>query len=446
MILLKNLNLPNLGISRAVFFSAIYKLWQSGAGVVGLFLISIYFSPEVQGFYYTFASLVALQAFFELGLYLVISNFASHEWAKLNIGEDRLITGDTQALSRLVSLGRFVFKWYAVVSLIFLLVVGVGGYWFLSKGDSHNVNWQYPWALNIAFSSVLLWCMPFLSLLEGCDQIASVAKFRFWQSFSASIFSWGLIMLGGGLWALPTLSLISLIVCLYFLLIKQKIFFRPFFRAVNTFTVDWKEEMLPMQWRLGLQGIISYFVLGLMVPVIFMYHGPIAAGQMGMTLSIIFSMQSFSLIWVFTKTPRFNILISRHEYSSLDNEWKNSTVLAIASMLFFIASLVFLLYLMTAMDSQITKRVLPIREFILLGLGALFSLVVQSIAVYLRAHKREVLLTNGIFSGISMAFLVWLLGKEYGAFGISASYFFVIFCISFPMAYLVWRNARLSWH
>lgn len=69
-----------LGLSRAVIFSVLLKSWQAGAGLLGLFLISIYFPPEVQGYYYTFASLVALQSFVELGLYLVIVNSASHEW------------------------------------------------------------------------------------------------------------------------------------------------------------------------------------------------------------------------------------------------------------------------------------------------------------------------------------------------------------------------------
>ncbi len=114
----------HLGVSRAVVFSVLLKLWQGCAGLLGLFLISTYFAPEVQGFYYTFASLVALQSFVELGLYLVISNVASHEWSQLSLSKDGGIEGNPQALARLVSLGRFVFNWYAVATLRGILVSG----------------------------------------------------------------------------------------------------------------------------------------------------------------------------------------------------------------------------------------------------------------------------------------------------------------------------------
>ena len=70
--------------------------------MISIFLITYYFSPEAQGFHYTFSSLVAMQSFVELGLYLVILNTSSHEWAKLQLGKDGHIEGDSVALSRLV--------------------------------------------------------------------------------------------------------------------------------------------------------------------------------------------------------------------------------------------------------------------------------------------------------------------------------------------------------
>ncbi len=133
------------------------KSWQAGAVLLGLFLIGMYFPPEVQGFYYTFASLVAYQSFVDLGLYLVISNVASHEWSKLSLAKDGSIEGDPQALSRLVSLGRFVLRWYAVAALVFFMLAGGSGYWFLGKAQTPGIDWQLPWLLHIAFSSLLVW-------------------------------------------------------------------------------------------------------------------------------------------------------------------------------------------------------------------------------------------------------------------------------------------------
>ena len=44
------------------------------AGIVTAVLIFINFSRQVQGYYYTFAAVIALQTFFELGLNVVVVN------------------------------------------------------------------------------------------------------------------------------------------------------------------------------------------------------------------------------------------------------------------------------------------------------------------------------------------------------------------------------------
>ncbi|MBT6902530.1 MAG: hypothetical protein HOA32_16150, partial [Nitrospina sp.] len=75
-------------VDRAVAFAILVKVWSLFAGPVTLYLISIYLSPEIQGFYYTFLSLIALQSFVELGFYIVITQFASHEWASLELDHD----------------------------------------------------------------------------------------------------------------------------------------------------------------------------------------------------------------------------------------------------------------------------------------------------------------------------------------------------------------------
>ena len=72
-------------IDRPVFFGLLTKIWAVGAGLVTAFLIVKHFSPAVQGYYYTFASLLALQVFVELGLGTVLVQFAAHEWSRLSL-------------------------------------------------------------------------------------------------------------------------------------------------------------------------------------------------------------------------------------------------------------------------------------------------------------------------------------------------------------------------
>ena len=125
-----------LEIDRATLYALLLRVWQFTGGAVSALLIAAFFSREVQGFYYTFASLMALQAFFEPGFNIVIINVSSHEWSRLSLDDAGDIQGDVQALSRLVSVGRLIFRWYGVASLLF--VVGVG---YANLGRVVCVDW-----------------------------------------------------------------------------------------------------------------------------------------------------------------------------------------------------------------------------------------------------------------------------------------------------------------
>ena len=58
--------LNRLEVDRAVFFALLARGWQFLTGPVTLLLIAHYFTPQEQGFYYTFWSVVGLQTMFEL--------------------------------------------------------------------------------------------------------------------------------------------------------------------------------------------------------------------------------------------------------------------------------------------------------------------------------------------------------------------------------------------
>ena len=73
------------GIDRAVFFTLLGRGWNVGAGLIIIALVAHFLSPELQGYYYTFNSLIALQVFAELGLNFAIIQFASHEMAQLTL-------------------------------------------------------------------------------------------------------------------------------------------------------------------------------------------------------------------------------------------------------------------------------------------------------------------------------------------------------------------------
>jgi hypothetical protein len=59
-------------MDRAVGFGMMARVWGLLAGPVTMFLVASRFSPDQQGYYYTFSILLALQIFFDMGLLFVI--------------------------------------------------------------------------------------------------------------------------------------------------------------------------------------------------------------------------------------------------------------------------------------------------------------------------------------------------------------------------------------
>lgn len=66
-------------MDRAVFYGFLTRIWGIAAAPVTALLIAGKFTPQIQGYYYTFTNLLSLQIFVELGLGTVIIQFASHE-------------------------------------------------------------------------------------------------------------------------------------------------------------------------------------------------------------------------------------------------------------------------------------------------------------------------------------------------------------------------------
>lgn len=72
-----------LGVDRAIRFAVPGRGWSSLAGGVTVALIARFLSPDEQGYYFTFGSLIALQIVFELGFSSVILQMTSHERTRL---------------------------------------------------------------------------------------------------------------------------------------------------------------------------------------------------------------------------------------------------------------------------------------------------------------------------------------------------------------------------
>ena len=435
-----------LEVDRAVMFAVLSKVWSLFAAPITLLLISLYLKPEVQGLYYTFLSLVAMQSFVELGFCIVITQFASHEWAGLYLDDSGFISGDERARQRLISLGRLVFKWYACASIIFVLLVGGGGYLFLSQSPDLGISWKGPWFSLMVVAGLQLWALPFLSLLEGCNQVHTIYRFRFVQGVFISLAMWMAMSLDFGLWMAIAGVGAGLIATLYLILIVYRKFFQPFFTFKPEQEIHWKEEIWPMQWRLALGGSMGYFMVSIYTPVMFHYHGPVVAGQMGMTWQLVAALGSLAMAWVATKVPRFGILVAQKNYSELDRFFFRTSGISMGVISLGAVLLWLLVYGLNYFEHPLAQRLLSPLPFGLFIVGTVLGQIAQCQSAYLRAHKKEPFLLYSFVYGLLNGIVVWFLGSRFGAIGASVGYLSVMTLVSVPLGSYIWITCRRKWH
>ena len=151
--LILNLNKKAMNLlKKDVLYSLFNSISRLLTGPLLILFISIYLTPEAQGYWFTFSSLAALSVFADLGFTTIVSQFSSHEFAYLNLSEDGYFIGDGEKINKFASLLKFVISWATKVSIIaFPIIILIGFITFNDKNE--NINWMIPWFLYIIGSS-----------------------------------------------------------------------------------------------------------------------------------------------------------------------------------------------------------------------------------------------------------------------------------------------------
>lgn len=433
-------------INRAVFFSILTRGWNLCAAPITTLLIAMKFNPEIQGYYFTFAGILAFQFLAELGLGNLIIQFASHEWSKLSIDKSGNIVGNNKSLIRLQCIAMFAIKWYSAASIVLTIFLIIGGYYFFSTRIT-LVRWVFPWITLCVLNGISFSLMPIWYLLEGCNQTSSVYTYRFIQSLFTTFSLWLAIIFGAGLWTIIISSIIA-ISCSLFFLKKFESFIRKLLSpSPSASQLRWRIEILPLQWRLTLSWLIGSFAFTLFTPVIFQYHGPVIAGQMGMTWNIVTAMVSISSSWVSPRVSQFGILIARQEYEELDILFWRITKIVIGISALMGTTFWLIIYLFNIFENPLAQRLLPPSTTGYFLLAQFLIVVSIPFSSYMRAHKKEpfLLMVVSIMQGVLTALLTFILGKYYSVSAIAVGYLLVNI-ILIPLVIITWYRCRKAWH
>jgi O-antigen/teichoic acid export membrane protein len=422
------------------------KVVQAATAPVTAVLILGSFSLTLQGYYYTFASLLALQIFLELGLASVITTFASHEWARLRRDGDGRVAGDQLALQRLSGLAVASLRWYAVAALIFLGVLALAGTLFLDLHEGGpEVEWRRPWLL-LCFASALSFPLtPTFALLQGCGQFDEVNRYRFIDSLGKSLVLWASIVAGAGLWSAGIAATFSALLAVGFLWLRYRTFFASLTaKDTRSPSVDWWREIFPLQWRVAVSWISGFFAFYLFTPVTFFFEGPEAAGQMGITWAVATGISGLASTWAQTRAPRFAQLVGERRFGELDRQATQiGTIGVIVSLLCGIAAIAVLMVLQSYAPS-VALRFLPLGPVVLFLASDLLHQISVAQSTYLRAFKREPFMLLSLAFGAIVATGTVSLTPTVGVGGPAISYL-IAMIFALVAGTRIFVRARREW-
>jgi hypothetical protein len=417
------------------------------AGPLILVAVVSQLTPESQGYFYTFNSLLAFQILFDMGSAQVLLQFASHEWSMLRLDDAGKISGNDEALAKLRSLLAFAIRWATGVAALAGIVLGIAGATMFSRSAGNStVHWQSPWMALCTITALNMLGTPIWALLEGCNRISQVYAYRFFANVAQNAAICCALFAGGGLWAIPLGAAAMFCVSAGMLVRSHGSFLLQIWRAEHLSGVSWRLELLPVQWRFALSWWSGYCLTYFFTPILFRYRGPVAAGQMGMTWSAVATIGAFSTVWVSTKAARFGILIARREYEELDRTALRSGIASVGVAALGSVALEIIIAGLHALDFPLARRILPPLPAGLFLAGQALMQISVAQAVYLRAHKREP------FAALSAtaAFLVigssMYFGKTSGALGLAACYFGVTLLFILPVGTTILIRCRRRWH
>jgi len=438
-----------LGMDGAIAYTFLARA-TAIIGSTGTVLLIVHsLSPTEQGYYYTLLSLVSLQLVFELGFSFVIQQLAAHECVHLTLSPRGIVTGDARALARLASTLQLSLRWYTRAAIAMGILLAPLGFLFFRNHDgaggsvmTGSVAWQLPWLLAVLASMAGLWALPFYSFLEGCGEVRAVAMMRLRQAIAAAAFAWGAMLLHRGLYA-PALVIVGQTAMgLLFVASRRQLLLQLLRHRASAAAIDWMSEVWPFQWRIAVSWLCSYFTMQVFIPIMFAMRGAVEAGQLGMSLSISGYMTVLVLSWTSTKATPFGRMIARGEFVALDHLFIRTLQQSLAVFSVIALAGVSGVFALGSLSPHLAHRMVSPGLFALLMVAACGNCIIQSLAIVLRAFKREPFLLQSILVAALTLLLASATARPWGNRGAVMSYLAATACVGLPIAFAIYLRAR----
>ena len=421
--------------SRGVAVAMLMRLWQVVAGPVTAYLIASHFTPELQGLFYLFGALLAVQALFDLGLTGVLISLSTREW-------DAALADDAAARARLGELLRRSRAWFAGLAVGFALVVTPLGLWFLDEPVVAGINWQPAWVVASLATAAAVALLPGVGVIEG-RFVTAVNVMRLAQAVLGNVVVWSLIAAGAGIWTVAASSVVRLL-CEVALVAG---WFGPLLRSLRRAeppageeATMWTSTVRPLQWRIGIQSLANYLASQTFTLVVGKTDSVAAAGRMGMTWNILMAVQQTALAWLQVRLPSIGTAVAAGDVAAARSLLRRTVLLTGLFQTLGVVALVGLRLLLGQWRPDLADRLLDVGAIALFGLSLGLHNVLICWITYVRLYRIEPFVRPALIGTSVMAAAVLTGATLDGARGLAVAHLAVMLAVYYPLNWPVIRR------
>jgi hypothetical protein len=427
-----------LGIDRDVSSTILLRILGAMSGFGTVVLIPIFMSSEDQGLYYTVASLLAAQVFFELGFNQVLIQMAAHSDSNRRKDQRSGVTALLCTNGDMVQLNRFASKWYLGISIAFLgIATSLGLLYFHQFGGTNKSEINWIWISVASLTAGNLYLSSKLALLEGFGRVSEVSNMRSVANLVGTMALWLTTWTSGSVWAVVCIPAANFASSLIWLARTRNLLLvgKAEARVEETKRLSYKDHVLPLQWRIAVSWVFGYFVMNAITPIVFAIKGPVEAGQIGLAIAVFRGITNIGQSWVSAKLPSMSKLISIRDFPALNSLFLGALI---ASSVGACLAVVVIFVAQASLD-DFAHRLPPFVACLCLAGLSVCNVVTFAFAMYMRAHKREPLVVVSVVNGLLLG-VATLFSAKVGLVAITITQISIQVVVVLPWIALIFGN------
>ncbi|MDZ4852930.1 MAG: hypothetical protein SGI77_26890 [Pirellulaceae bacterium] len=441
--------LQTLLIDRTLFYALAARIWQAISGPITISLVIASLSAKEAGIYYGLSAVVGIQVFFDLGLLNILISRAAHAGSDFS---DRLQLGQSNAsetsdrdiqFARMADLIRGSERWFLGTSLLFCVTALAFGWVTLSRTDT-PLAWKSVLVTMVVLATCSFALAPYQAILEGIGKRELIYRLRFYQAITGSMVVWFALGTGMKIWSLALATGVQLLWLLYLRYIHEADFFSSFKKTKSgTSDFSWFREIVPLQWRLAFVSLVYFLATQFFVLIVLYFDSDIAAGQLGMTLTIAGAIQMFALAWVQTNFSTTSLQHGIGNREAAGIHWRKVAAVSTTILTLAFAAFVFGLLLLPYLERGLENRFVTPWQLGIYAVGCIANHFIAIQSYYVLSRRGRPFMITMVIGYLSTAFAVWIGGAFHGTHGLLLNYTMMIVLVCLPLhtwAYLYFRK------